>query len=376
MDRTTQGQSSTATAAGSPPPVGRIEAVDFARGLAVSLMILSHGVNGLLPLHAFPSWGLVPVHAITRFSSSLFIIVFGIALAIAFVPRTGAVDWPKRRLKLLLSGLVVLLWYKVLTVVEMIHLHEPADIVDALLYRGFPSYVEILGFYAIALLWIPFVLPLWAKLPMAARWASPIVTGLLSWLLLEKFGFWGSETLQALMVEHPDHHTWGQLARAPLVLTGLLIGGMMLSFYPDPRTRRLLAAGLASAGVLSFLLFAILARNEFRDALIAIAWNEGKHPPELRFMLFSLGGALLSLGLAVRGGERLAHWLRPITIVGSDALKEFVFHIIVIFVIFRHLLGWFHAVNYEFALAWAIVLIPATAAWISLTRWVELRRRA
>mgnify|MGYP006148611571 CR=1 FL=1 len=42
-------------------------------------MILSHGTNGLMPFDDFPAWGQVPVHAITKFSSSLFVMVFGIA---------------------------------------------------------------------------------------------------------------------------------------------------------------------------------------------------------------------------------------------------------------------------------------------------------
>lgn len=352
--------------------MGRIESIDFARGLAVSLMILSHGVNGVMQLDEFPSWGLA-IHAITKFSSSLFVMVFGIALAVAFVPKTNAPDWPKRRLKLLLSGLVVLFWYKILTIVEMSHLHEPEDIVDALMYRAFPSYVEILGFYAIALLWVPFVLPVWAKLPVAARWTSPVLMALASWLMLEHVE-WRSETLQALLVEHPDYYAWGQLARGPLVLVGLLIGGMIVAYYPRPRARRLLAAGLAAAGSLSLLVFVVLAREDFRGEIVAIAMNAGKHPPELKFMLYSVGGALLLLALAVLGGERIAHWLRPITIVGSDALKSFIFHIVVIFLGFRYLLGWFHTVDYEYALAWALALIPLTAAWISLTSWIQARR--
>lgn len=374
-------EKTTSTAA--PPPAspassgrGRIEAIDLARGMAVCLMILSHGVNGLLSFDDFTDWGMVPIHAITKFSSSLFIIMFGIAMAVAFVPRTGKSDWPKRRLKLLLTGLVVLFWYKALTVVEMNHLHEPADIVDALLYRAFPSYVEILGFYAIALLWIPFFLPLWARMPAAARWASPIVLGLVSWLLLENFGFWGSEPLQALLVEHPDYYTWGQLARGPLILIGLLVGGMMLKWYHARHTRLWLAGGLAGLGLAALLLFLVLVREDVHAGLLAMAHNAGKHPPELPFMLFSMGGAFVLLGLSLLGGERLATWLRPVTIVGSDALKAFIFHIVVIFVVFRHLLGWFHTVSYGFALSWAIALIFATAAWIVLTRWIEVRRRS
>jgi hypothetical protein len=371
-----QGPAHRSDRSSSASPNARIEAIDLARGIAVCLMILSHGVNGLLPFEAFTDWGMVPVHAVTKFSSSLFIIVFGVAMGVAFVPRTGDADWPRRRLKLLLAGLVVLFWYKVLTVVEMSHLHEPSDIVDALLYRNFPSYVEILGFYAIALLWLPFVLPLWARLPAVARWASPVLLALVSWGLLRHVGFWGNEPLQALLVEHPDYYTWGQLARGPLVFLGLLIGGLVVSYYHDPRTRRMLAGGLAGTGLVLWLVFAVLVRGDLHAEVLAIAHNAGKHPPELRFMLFSMGGALVLLGLALAGGERLAAWLRPVTVVGSDALKAFIFHIAVIFVVFRYLLGWFHTVDYGFALAWALALIPATAAWIVLTRWLEVRRRS
>jgi predicted acyltransferase len=355
-----------------PAPAKRIDAIDLARGIAVALMILSHGVNGLLSFDQFTEAG-IALHALTKFSSSLFIIVFGIALGVAFVPHVGSDAWPRKRLKLLLNGLIVLFWYKLLTVVEMNHLYEPEDIVDALLYRTFPSYVEILGFYAIALLWLPFVLPAWARLPVAVRWSSPVVLGLVSWLLLRHFDFWGIEPLQALLVEHPDYYTWGQFARGPLVLLGLLIGGLLLQVAERPWARRALAALLAAAGLLALGMFAILVAPEWPAALRAIAHNAGKHPPELLFMLYSIGGALLLLALALAGGARLAALLRPLTLIGSNALQAFVFHIVVIFVLFRWLLGWFHTVDYGFALTVTLLLIAASAAWIGLLRWIQPR---
>ena len=187
-----------ATISGSPAS-GRIESIDLARGFAICLMILSHGVNGLLEFDDFPAWGMVPLHAITKFSSSLFIMVFGIALAVAFVPKTGTADWPRRRNRLLWRGLAVLFWYKALTVVEMYAQHDRDAIVGTLLYRDFPSYVEILGFYAIALLWIPWMLPLWARTPAPLRWASPALLALASWWLLDNFDFWGVPQLQAIL---------------------------------------------------------------------------------------------------------------------------------------------------------------------------------
>src|SRR5690606_17462315 len=235
-------------------------------------MILSHGTNALLPFSDFPDWGQVPVHALTKFSSSLFVIVFGVALAVAFVPRAGGDDWPRRRNKLLLRGLVVLFWYKLLTVVEMYELHERDAIIDTLLYRDFPSFVEILGFYAIALLWVPLVLPLWARAPALVRWARPVLVARAGWWLLEDFGCLGVPQLQALIVEQPDYYAWGQLARGPLILLGLLIGGLLLRAYDDPGRRMALAGGLVAAGVLGLAAFAMLA-GDVVEEIRAIAGN-------------------------------------------------------------------------------------------------------
>ncbi|WP_244243980.1 heparan-alpha-glucosaminide N-acetyltransferase domain-containing protein [Marilutibacter alkalisoli] len=362
----------TAPASGSPAH-GRIETIDFARGLAVCLMILSHGVNGLLEFDDFTDWGMVPLHAITKFSSSLFIMVFGIALAVAFVPKTGAPDWPRRRNRLLWRGLVVLFWYKVLTVVEMYAQHDREAILDTLRYRNFPSYAEILGFYAIALLWIPWLLPLWARTPALLRWASPALLALASWWLLENFDFRGVPQLQAILVEHPDYYTWGQFSRGPLVLLGLLIGGLLLRCHDRTHARMALAGALALISAALLIAFVSLAGDSLDDRLQGIARNAGKHPPELMFMLFSLGGASALLALAVAGGDWLARVLRPVTLIGSDALMAFVFHIAVIFILFRDMLGYLHTVSYQFALTLSLGLILATSAWIWLLQRVQRR---
>ncbi|MCD9027392.1 DUF1624 domain-containing protein [Luteimonas sp. BDR2-5] len=371
--KTTTPRPATAAAATVSPGQGRIGAIDFARGIAVCLMILSHGTNGLMPFDDFPSWGQVPVHAITKFSSSLFVIVFGIALAVAFVPKTGAPDWPQRRNRLLWRGLVVLFWYKVLTVVEMYGRYDREAIVDTLLYRNFPSFVEILGFYAIALLWIPWLLPLWAKAPAWLRWLSPVPVAFASWWLLHHFDFWGVPQLQAVLVEHPDYYAWGQLARGPLILVGLLIGGLLLRCYGDPRTRLALAGGLTLVAAVLLGWFLLRAGDaELRPLLVQIARNVGKHPPQLMFMLFSVGGAFALLALAIAGGQTLAKWLRPVAVIGSDALMAFIVHISVIFLLFREVLGYYQAVSYERALLLTAILIVATAAWIWL--WQRMKQ--
>ena len=133
-------------------------------------------------------------------------------------------------------------------------------------------------------------------------------------------------------------------------------------------------AAILALALVSTLLFAwFLARaGDLRPLLVEIARNVGKHPPQLMFMLFSTGGALALLALAVAGGEWLARALRPIAVIGSDALMAFIVHISVIFVLFRETLGYYQAVSYERALVLTVLLIAATATWIWL--WQAMKR--
>ncbi|KPQ02956.1 heparan-alpha-glucosaminide N-acetyltransferase domain-containing protein [Marinobacter sp. HL-58] len=353
------------------PVEGRVDAIDLARGFAVTLMILSHGVKGLLDFEQIPDWGMVPIHALTKFSSSLFIMVFGIALAVAFLPHVGTDSWPKKRLKLLLAGVSIFFWYKVLTIVEMFHLAEPEQIIDALLYQTFPSFVEILGFYAIALIWVPFFLSLWVRMPLWLRLASPVLMVLLAEVLAARFGFWGSASLRAILVEHDELYTWGQLARGPLILLGLLLGELILYCQPNVKRRMSLSGALLAVSVVLFGGFLWLGWPDIHQTLNAIAMNDGKHPPELTFMVFSMAGALAILAIALAGGRRLARVLKPVTIIGSDARAAFIFHISVIFVVFRYLLGYWQSVSYDYALTLTIGLIIGTALWIKLTAWMR-----
>ena len=354
------------------PKQGRIEAIDFARGLAVTLMILSHGVKGLLTFEQFPAWGLVPIHLITKFSSSLFFLVFGLSLAIVHLPAVGTARWPAKRTRLLVRGIKILFWYKVLTIVEMFALYSREDILNTLTYSAFPVYVEILGYYAIALLWIPFALPAWKKTPLALKLAAPLLAGVGAYYAHHYVDF-GSVGLQAILVEHQNHYTWGQLTRLPLVLLGVLVG----EFYLWNRDRKgnYFWPSAISLGAAALLLGAFywLKETPLAAEFLSFAMNEGKHPPERDFTLFSVGGAFLLLSLSFFGGNFLARALRPITIIGQDALQAFVCHIFVIFVFYRYLFDYFHKTTYEHALLLTGLLIGITAVWIKTVSWVKVR---
>lgn len=356
---------------GRPHVLGRLEALDLARGFAICLMILSHGIKGLMMFEQIPSWGLVPIHLVTKFSSSLFILVFGMALAVSVVPQIGTPSWPKRRKKLMLRGLVVFFWYKTLTILEMSHLFQREEILGALLYESFPVYVEVLGFYAIALLWIPWVLPMWKASPGWLRSLFPAIFFAGAALLSQHFDFFGNKIFQAFLVEHPDHYAWGQLSRAPLVFVGLLIGWMVQTAAAT-KSPRLLPFGVLTASALAlFGVFLSELDGNFYENLVLIAKNVGKHPPEMQFMLFSMSGALLILAFSILGGKGLASLLSFVCTIGKNSLQAFVFHIVVLFVFYRFLFDYFHKVEYNFALFLALLLILLTYAWVKLTKWIK-----
>lgn len=355
----------------SPAREERIVAVDLARGVAITLMILSHGVKGLLRFDQIPAWGLVPVHLLTKISSTLFILVFGIALAVTQLKHVGTPAWPRKRLKLLIRGVVVLFWYKVLTIVELLPMYSKGEVLDTLLYGSFPVYAEILGFYGLALLWIPFLLGPWKRAPFPVKLAAPFVLYAGALLASQRWDFFGSEPLRAILVESEKHYTWGQLTRGPLVLIGLMLGEAVIS--GRKRGAWKLALGFALGGLGLLAAFYAKAYTNLDDELLLIAKNTGKHPPETLFMLFSGGGALLVLAVAFAGGRALASVLRPITLVGQDALQAFIFHMFVIFIFYRYLLSFWQSIDYTMALELTVLLIGLTALWVKAVHWIRER---
>jgi hypothetical protein len=207
------------------------------------------------------------------------------------------------------------------------------------------------------------------------QWLVPAATAFAGWWLYHHFDF-GSDILQAILVEHEKHYTWGQRARAPLVFLGLLLGATVARRHPRARGPWRSVALFGGISVFLFAAFYLISSHGLGADLVAIAKNEGKHPPELKFMLFSLGGAFLALALSFAGGSLLAKLLRPITVIGKDALQAFVCHIFVIFVFYRYLLNYWHTVTYGKALWLTAVAIALTALWIQVLLWLKDFRRS
>ncbi len=351
----------------------RIDALDAARGFAIALMILSHTVKGLLPFKLMPDWGIVPVHAITKFSSTLFILVFGITLAVVFLPKVGTEQWPVTRVKLWKRGLLIFISYKLLVWVQMFQIYPKEEIIDTLLSRRFPDFVEILQFYGWFLLLTPIFLPMWSRLPFWGKILTCYLLGASS-MLLQQVDFGDFWQLKAILVEYPRTYCFGLMPRGTMVLFGLILGDRLVDQKTRERSTRELSAVCLLLGTMLLGTFVLLYYPQLQKTVLAIAKNAGKHPPKLPFMLYSIGGSLMLIGLFLRMTRAVRILLSPLVTIGRESLFCFNFHIVVIFIGYRYLLDLRHHVTYPQALLLTGSLLVLSVIGAQLNGWTKTWR--
>ncbi|MEE8408001.1 MAG: OpgC domain-containing protein [Myxococcota bacterium] len=340
----------------------RLEGLDAARGCAIALMFLSHTVKALLSFGMMPRWGVVPIHVMTKFSSTLFILVFGVTLSLVFLPKAGKSGWGDASWKMIKRAALIMLWYKILIVVQMFQRSPPQAIIRTLTWQRFPDFVEILQFYAWFVLLLVVLLPLWKKLPFFGKGMMVAAFAISSWWLQNNFDFWGIWQLKAVLVEDDRAFCYGVIGRGAMALAGLYLGDLFLS-RGDREVQSVklgvLALFLGVACLGTFITFqhtGVFAQMgyEFRTTyalLRSLAMNWGKHPPNLPFFLFSNGGAMTLLGLFLLARGPALTLLKPLTIIGRESFVCFNFHIVMIFVGYRYFLDLRHNVTYPQALA-------------------------
>ncbi len=343
----------------------RLQALDTARGVAIALMILSHTVKGLVSFRMMPDLAIVPVHLLTKFSSSLFIIVFGLSVAVAYLPRADSYKWPEIRRGLWKRALIILVSYKLLTVVQMFERYEWSAIIDTLLWKRFPDFAEILHFYAWMVLLLSFLLPVWKRLSLWNQVGVAWGFALLS-MILRPFEFGGLWQLKAILVEHRGAFCFGLLTRGSMVLFAMTVGEWLWS-DKSRREQRVKTLGTASVilGLSALGLFAVENWDGLSRTATSLAKNFGKHPPREVFMTFSVGGALLLLGLTLKARGAVDRALWPLRILGRQSLFCFNAHLLVLFLGFRWSLGLRHEVSYAGALGLTLVnvVLCAAGAW-------------
>lgn len=353
------------------PKKQRWAALDVARGFAIILMILSHGVKGVVNPNLIPSWGWVPVHLTTKFSSSLFIIVFGMSLSLFFLPHIGKATWRKKQWWMFKRGIELLIWYKVLSVVQMFQFYPKPMILKTLEFGKTTDFVEILSFYAFALLWLPWFLPIWSRMGHATKIITTIGTLAAGQWLHYHFDFWGYEILKAYLVENEGHYSFGQLNRGAVIFLGLYIGDLYHLGKEGRFPKEKVAWGCIWAGVSLLTFFLTVNYHQLYKVLDGIAHNVNKHPWGTDFFTFSMGGALCILGLSLLSSEKIQRYLKPVSYIGQNSLNAFIIHIVVIFYFYRYYFKLHYKVTYMQSLQLAGLCVVTTIAIVAFWNFLK-----
>jgi hypothetical protein len=353
----------------------RIDNLDIARGIAISLMVLSHTVTALNYYTDIPSWGLVPVHLITKFASSMFITIFGITLAVFYVPAYDSDDWPKKRNRLLWRAFNVLLWYKILTWVQMFQTYPKEEVTKALLFERFTDYAEVLNFYWPAMIWIVLLIPFWARWSWHSKMFFILILAFTGVLLHDFFDFFGFWQLKAMLVEYPGTFCYGQFQRGALALFGMLLGGLLvvdIEYGSEGRIKLgLISIGLAITAGITFYFLTDQSTEYRQEILSKIAQNWGKHPPNLEFMALSIAGAYSLLGFCMFIPRTLTFLFKPFSLIGKEPFFCFNLHLILIFIVFRYIMNLKGAVSYHNTLLIFVSIFIITFLLAPINTWIK-----
>ena len=366
---------------GQTHKIGRYAPVDTVRGWAIFLMILSHTVMALLAKSQIPEWGMVPIHLVTKFSSSLFFIVFGFGLRLFFLHHCGTPRWREKRNALMGKGLEIFVWYKILTFVQLYGTRTPREVFDHLIFRDFPDFVEVLSFYSLALLWVPLVLPAWRYLPHLFK--PLLVVGFFiagNWMNLHlDFGGW--DAIKTLLVEFDGRYTFGQFQRGAFVFFGMILGDILVHLRDRKRSDRAFGFVLLGFSALFLTIFAWISRGPegfaFMEAFERISNNIGKHPPNYEFVSFSVGGALAIFAVV----HMLSRWIRPVarwifwpwSTIGRRSLLVFNFHILFIFIVLRNTFELRHQLSYSQVLMCVGLVFGLSILLVKFMDWFDSR---
>lgn len=303
------------------------------------LMIFSHTLRSLVDreemsqalLHPSLTWAAM---LLTKAATPLFLICSGIALSLA--QGSG-------RLRLLRRAALLWLSYQGLLLLEVLLQGGSAPQVWLVLSgQTLSRHGEILRFYALFLALAPAWLPLWRRSPCWLRglWVP------LPWLLASA---WtpgvdepGSTTWRWSLLGAAGVNTFPLLPWSPLVLLGLLLGVRL--------TRR--RAWLLMAG--AWLLFGLAVEGRVLESLEPIVLQRWKRPPNLAYLGFCTGFALLALAALVPNHpwRRQPASRHPLEVLGRRPLLLFNVHFPMLFG-----LEWLRPQPLELDRCWAVGLL-------------------
>jgi uncharacterized membrane protein YeiB len=321
----------------------RFRMLDYARGIALLLMLVSHA------LELFPGnlqgneWSLVSALLLfTKASTPLFVFVFGMTMAFVYyeqlLTEEGFVRLKKRMRRRAL--LAFLSFEFIVFVVETAQGTSSVAIVRRMAYLQPGNWAEVLNFYVVVLLVGPWVIRWWRNEPPWVRiLAIPVLFSVGT--VLARFDVPANLFVaKNILTGYPSTQT----ATAPLdsfpvlqlsafYLIGLSIGEYLFKQLKSDDFGTVFVV-LGSAIPIGILASYLVASDPILEYLRKMALDQYRFPPELAYVLFGLASvlAITLLCLYQLQVRRSVSWpVRAIELIGRHSLFTFNLQYVLLF---------------------------------------------
>lgn len=322
----------------------RLRALDAARGIALVLMIVIHGLALFLEPHQSRAVyaTISALFLFTNIAPPLFVWIFGATMAYLLLEKIGDLTQLKKiRAHQWKRAFWIFLSREFLVVVVGLWEEKSAhNIIRQLLYLETGEWIEVLNCFLILLLASPWLMRLWRRSPLPARIALMAGFYAVGRALAQVDVPENMVALKNILVgysgdtvagTHPDTFPVFQLS--VFYFGGLLWGQHLRAAKPRESLSNPLwiGTGLAFFSLIVSVLLAGLPPHGF---VTAIAYDQFKYPPNLPYIFYGFAGAILASAAAywtteIRETQNLI--VRAIETLGRNSLFVFSLQYVLLF---------------------------------------------
>jgi Acyltransferase family len=361
----------------SAPLRTRFRMLDYARGIALLLMLVSHS------LELFPGnldgneWQLISVMLLfTKAATPLFVFVFGMTMAFVYYDQLltgeGFVHLKKRMRRR--AVLAFLSFELIVIVVETANRTSVADTVRRMVYLRPGNWAEVLNFYFVILLVGPWLIRWWRS---ASPWLRTLTIPALYVLGMLLGQIQVPENLfviKNIIAGYPHSEirtapldTFPVLQLSSFYLVGLSLGEFLFKELKVNQWRRPFTI-LGPIIPVGFFASYLISADSIRDYLRKMALDQYRFPPELVYILFGLSSVVtISLvclyQLQIRQSNSFV--VRAIEMIGRHSLFTFNVQYVLLFSVCGLSFDMLHKQSFLLSLTNTVIVILACGgiAW-------------
>jgi hypothetical protein len=354
-----------------PVPRQRFRVLDYARGIALLLMLISHSLE-LFPgnLRGGEWQAISALLLLTKAATPLFVFVFGMTMAFVYYERLlSDQGFAQLKTRMRRRALLAFLSFEfIVLVVETGQGTPTADIVYRMLYLKPGNWAEVLNFYVVILLIGPWLIRWWRSASFWFRIATIPALYLLGMLLAQVQVPQGLFVIKNIIASYPQSQpttlpldTFPVLQLSSFYLIGLSVGEFLFNQLTSNRISRVWRI-LGTAIPAGFLLSYLITADSPRDYLKKMALDQYRFPPEPAYVLFGLASVVVVTCVCLYQMQirQSTSWVvRAVELLGRHSLLTFNIQYVLLFTVYGLSFDGLHKQSFLSSMLNTVILVAA-----------------